>query len=29
MILIFMVPGGDAKPARWAFQAAAYEAIAD
>lgn len=29
MILIFMVPGGDAKTARWAFQAAAYEAIAD
>jgi CubicO group peptidase (beta-lactamase class C family) len=29
MILIFMVPGGDAKPARWAFQAAAYEAIAN
>jgi CubicO group peptidase (beta-lactamase class C family) len=29
MIQIFMVPGGDAKPTRWAFQAAAYEAIAD
>jgi CubicO group peptidase (beta-lactamase class C family) len=29
MILIFMVPGGDAKPGRWAFQAAAYEAIDD
>jgi CubicO group peptidase (beta-lactamase class C family) len=29
MILIFMVPGGDAKPARWAFQAAAYAAISD
>jgi CubicO group peptidase (beta-lactamase class C family) len=29
MLLIFMVPGGNAKPARWAFQAAAYEAIAD
>jgi CubicO group peptidase (beta-lactamase class C family) len=29
MILIFMVPGGDAMPARWAFQAAAYQAIAD
>lgn len=27
MILVFMVPGGDAKPARWAFQAAAYQAI--
>ncbi|MCP4905616.1 MAG: beta-lactamase family protein [bacterium] len=27
MIQIFMVPGGDAKPARWAFQAAAYQAI--
>jgi len=29
MILIFMVPGGDAKPARWAFQEAAYQAIED
>ncbi len=29
MILIFMVPGGDARPARWDFQAAAYDAIAD
>ena len=29
MILIFLVPGGDAKPGRWAFQAAAYEAIVD
>jgi len=27
MILIFLVPGGDAKPARWAFQAAVYDAI--
>ena len=27
MILIFMVPGGDSKAARWAFQAAAYRAI--
>ena len=29
MILIFMVPGGDAKRARWDFQAAAYAAMAD
>ncbi len=29
MILIFMVPGGDAKPARWAFQGTAYRAIED
>jgi CubicO group peptidase (beta-lactamase class C family) len=29
MILIFMVPGGDFKPGRWAFQSAVYEAIAD
>jgi len=29
MILIFMVPGGDAKPARWAFQSAVYQAIED
>jgi CubicO group peptidase (beta-lactamase class C family) len=29
MILIFMVPGGDAKPSRWAFQAAAYRALVD
>ncbi|MFK7894665.1 MAG: serine hydrolase domain-containing protein [Myxococcota bacterium] len=29
MILVFMVPGGDAKAARWAFQGAAYEAIVD
>lgn len=29
MILIFMVPGGEAKAARWAFQAAAYKAIDD
>ncbi len=29
LILIFLVPGGDAKPGRWAFQAAAYEALAD
>lgn len=29
MILIFMVPGGDAKPGRWAFQAAAYRALGD
>jgi CubicO group peptidase (beta-lactamase class C family) len=29
MILIFMVPGGDAEPGRWAFQAAAYRAIVD
>jgi CubicO group peptidase (beta-lactamase class C family) len=27
MILVFMVPGGEAKPARWAFQEAAYDAI--
>ncbi len=27
MILIFLVPGGDAKPARWAFQAAVYDAL--
>jgi CubicO group peptidase (beta-lactamase class C family) len=27
MILIFMVPGGDSKPARWTFQAGAYRAI--
>ena len=27
LILVFMVPGGDAKPARWDFQAAVYEAI--
>lgn len=27
MILIFMVPGGDAKPARWAFQRSVYRAI--
>lgn len=27
MILVFMVPGGDAAPARWAFQKAAYAAI--
>jgi CubicO group peptidase (beta-lactamase class C family) len=27
MILIFMVPGGDSKPTRWAFQAGAYQAI--
>lgn len=29
MILVFMVPGGNAKPARWSFQAEAYRAIAD
>ena len=29
MILVFMVPGGDAKRARWDFQAAAYAAMAD
>lgn len=27
LILVFMVPGGEARPVRWAFQAAAYEAI--
>ena len=27
LILIFMVPGGDAKPARWDFQRAVYEAL--
>jgi CubicO group peptidase (beta-lactamase class C family) len=27
MVLVFMVPGGDARPARWAFQKAAYDAI--
>ena len=27
LILIFLVPGGDAKPARWAFQAAVYDAL--
>ncbi len=27
LILIFMVPGGEAKRARWAFQRAAYEAL--
>ena len=29
LILIFLVPGGDAKPGRWAFQATAYEALVD
>lgn len=29
MVLIFMVPGGDAKPARWAFQKTAYGALAE
>lgn len=29
LTLIFMVPGGDAKPGRWAFQAAAYRAVVD
>jgi CubicO group peptidase (beta-lactamase class C family) len=29
LILVFMVPGGDAKPLRWAFQAAAYQALVD
>ena len=27
LILIFMVPGGDAKPARWDFQRTVYEAL--
>ena len=27
LILVFMVPGGEARPVRWAFQAAAYDAI--
>lgn len=27
LILIFLVPGGEAKPTRWAFQRAAYEAL--
>ena len=27
LILIFMVPGGDARPTRWAFQKAAYDAV--
>ena len=27
LILIFMVPGGEARPTRWAFQKAAYDAI--
>lgn len=29
LILVFMVPGGEARPVRWAFQATAYEAIAE
>ncbi len=29
LILIYLVPGGDAKPGRWAFQAAAYEALGE
>lgn len=27
LVLIFMVPGGEARPTRWAFQRAAYDAI--
>ncbi len=27
LILVFMVPGGEARPVRWAFQSAVYEAI--
>ena len=27
LILIFLVPGGEAKPTRWAFQRAVYEAL--
>lgn len=27
LILIFMVPGGEARPTRWAFQKAAYDAM--
>ncbi|MCR9097732.1 MAG: beta-lactamase family protein [bacterium] len=27
LILVFMVPGGEARPVRWAFQAAVYEAL--
>ena len=27
LILIFMAPGGEARPTRWAFQQAAYDAI--
>jgi len=29
LILIYMVPGGDAKPGRWAFQGSAYRALSD
>ena len=29
LILIYLVPGGDAKPGRWAFQRSAYRALAD
>ena len=29
LILVFLVPGGDSRPTRWAFQAAVYEALID